>query len=140
MKFLTRHDPFWNIVHNFWDYNLPTTGTALENVPLPPSTDVVEKENEWTFLLDMPGVEDKDIVIKVEGATLAVSGARNARTEETREGYAYSERVHSRFERRFSLPENVDKNDITAKSRNGVLEIHLGKKTEEAPQTISVSG
>ena len=117
-----------------WD---PVTSPKAER-SLAPTADVIEKDSEWLFRVDMPGVEKGDIDIQLDGDQLVVSGRRHEHTEEKKDGYTYIERVDGILERRFVLPETAHRDRISAKTKNGVLEIHVEKQPEVKPRKISV--
>ncbi len=128
-----KYDPFYSLA-KLWE---PGVRPAAEQY-LTPLADIVEKDDEWVFRVDMPGVDKDHINIHVDGDQLVVSGNRHEKTEEKKDGYTYFERVDGNFERRFVLPETSDRGDISAKTKNGVLEIHIGKQPEVKPRRIAI--
>ena len=130
----TRSDPFYSLMNRLWDPTFPTTGDHS----LTPAADIIEKDGEWLFRVDMPGVEKENIDIQVDGDQLVVSGKRHEEVEDKKDGYTYIERVDGRFERRFTLPETADREKITAKTKSGVLDIHVGKQPEAKPRRIAI--
>ena len=133
--YLTQYDPFWNLARKLWEPTLAPPGTGHH---LAPAADIVEESDKWVFRVDMPGVEKDDINIQVDGDHLVMSGERHERKEANEDGYTCIERVDGTFERRFVLPENVHRDKVSAKTRNGVLEVHVGKKPEVKPRRIAV--
>jgi HSP20 family protein len=96
-----------------------------------PAVDVKEEENRFLIIADVPGVEPADIKVHMEKGMLSIEGERHEEHKEEKEGYKRIERVSGSFNRRFNLPDTADADNITAKSRNGTLEISIPKR--EAP-------
>ena len=87
--------------------------------------------------LEVPGVEQKDIELSLEGATLTLKGERK---EQPLEGYSVhrKERTAFRFARSFTLPAKVDGEGVTAELKQGVLTVTLPKAKEAQPRQINV--
>lgn len=91
-----------------------------------PACDIVESEDEYKILLDLPGLTKKEINIALKDQVLTIKGER---TEELNEGESYrrQERTSGVFSRSFALPENVNTTETDARFRNGVLTIAMPK-------------
>ncbi len=100
-----------------------------------PAADVVEDSDRYRVLLDIPGVDPGTIDVHVENGTLVISGQREASDNEH---YRRQERPGGAFERRFGLPESVDSEAISAKSRHGVLEVTIPKRRQSLARKITV--
>lgn len=96
-----------------------------------PAVDVKEEDNRFLIIADVPGVDPADIKVHMEEGMLSIEGERHEEHKEEKEGYKRIERVSGSFHRRFNLPDTADADNITAKSRNGTLEISIPKR--EAP-------
>ena len=106
--------------------------------PWTPAVDIVETENEMLLKMDVPGIELKDIEIRLENDTLTVSGGRKFESEADRKGYHRIERSYGTFARSFTLPNTLDTEHVRADYRNGVLVITLPKKELAKPRSIKV--
>ncbi len=95
-----------------------------------PKVDIKEEEKEFVVFADIPGVDPNDIDIEMDGNTLTVKGERKSDKEEKSKNYYRLERTTGKFYRQFTLPESVDSAKISAKTKNGVLAIHLPKAEE----------
>jgi len=104
-----------------------------------PSVDVFEKEGNLVIQADIPGVDEKDIDLKVEGNILTIKGERKAEDEVSSAGYRQLEGSYGPFARSFSLPESTDLDKITANYRYGVLTLTFPPKPEVKPRTIKVN-
>jgi len=92
-----------------------------------PTINTREGEFAYHIEVDLPGVKKEDIDIQVEDSTLIVSGERKVKEEIKEENYYKVESSFGSFQRSFSLPENVDVENIHAESQDGVLEVIVPK-------------
>ena len=104
-----------------------------------PKVDVEEEKDSYRLHADLPGLDKKDINVKVENGVLTISGEKNiVKKDRKKDEYAYYERSYGKFSRSFQLPEHVDENNIKAGYKNGVLDLTI-KKTEKArPKQIDI--
>ncbi len=103
-----------------------------------PPVDIIEQDNAFVILADVPGVDPGNIEINMENGVLSIKGERPG--SEDRRGLKRVERARGTFYRRFSLPDSADPEGITARSRFGVLEITIPKVEKIRPRRISVEG
>lgn len=104
-----------------------------------PAVDIYEDEQSITLKLDVAGIDEKDIDVKLENNTLSISGERKFESAEKTENYRRVERRYGRFGRAFTLPQTVDHESVTAKYDHGVLKIRLVKKAEAKPKQIKIN-
>ncbi|UCC40987.1 MAG: Hsp20/alpha crystallin family protein [Candidatus Aminicenantes bacterium] len=103
-----------------------------------PSVDIYETENEIVLTAEVPGIEDKNIEIKIEDNTLSIKGERKIEKDTTEENYHRIERAYGSFYRSFTIPHNVDQDKIQAEHESGVLKIKMPKKAELKPQKVKI--
>jgi len=103
-----------------------------------PAVDIYETENELVLTAELPGVEEKDVEIKIEDNTLSLKGERKFEKETREENYHRIERAYGSFYRSFSLPNYVDQEKISAEYENGLLKIHMPKKAEVKPKKVKI--
>jgi HSP20 family protein len=103
-----------------------------------PSVDIYETENEVVLTAEVPGIEEKDIEIKVEDNTLTIKGERKFEKETHEENYHRIERSYGSFFRSFGLPNYVDQDRIEAQHENGVLKIRMPKRAELKPRQVKI--
>ena len=103
-----------------------------------PAVDVYEDEQKLVLKLEVPGIRQEDLDIRVEGRTLTVKGERRFEAEEKEENFQRIERRFGSFSRSFTLPATVSTEDVAAVSADGVLNISLAKKPEAKPKQITV--
>ena len=112
---------------------------ALTTTGFAPPVDVYEDEHDFTLKIEVPGVEERDIDVRIENNTLIVHGERKFEKEEKEENYRRVERQYGSFTRSFTLPNSVDPGQVSAHYDKGVLKINLGKKAEAKPKQIKVT-
>jgi HSP20 family protein len=103
-----------------------------------PDFDLVETDAEIRIKADLPGVEEKDIEVTLDGGALTIRGERRAEKEEKRGGYEWSERRFGSFQRRLELPCEVQSDKVQAKFSKGVLEITLPKSETARRKSVTV--
>jgi len=103
-----------------------------------PTVDIHEEQDKFVVRADLPGVESKDISITAENRVLTLRGQRQFERSEHQKGFERLERVEGSFLRRFTLPNNVQDDQIKARHVNGVLEVTIPKTPTPEPHRVSV--
>jgi len=143
---LVRYEP-WNMLqqlqremNTLFENRFPAEGenSNVATSDWAPAVDIKEEDDRFLVMADIPGVEPKDIEVSMENGILSIKGERKSEHTEEKEGYKRIERVYGTFHRRFTLPESADPDGITAKSKNGTLEIVIPKRESVQPRRISV--
>src|SRR5204863_3463175 len=138
MTVLTRWDPFREFttlqdrMNRLFQDSFGNQGReeALATSSFAPAVDVYEDEHKITLKIEVPGIDEKDIDIRVENNLLTVHGERKFEKEEKEENYRRVERQYGSFTRSFNLPNTVDAENISAEYDRGVLKVQLAKKAE----------
>jgi HSP20 family protein len=112
---------------------------ALTTTSFAPPVDIYEDEHTITLKLEVPGIDEKDIDVRIEGNTLTVQGERTIDKEEKEENFCRVERQYGSFTRSFTLPGSVDPGQVSAHYDKGMLKISLAKKAEAKPKQIKVN-
>src|ERR1700731_1743276 len=150
MTLLTRREPFRefstqqdgiNRLNRFFreSYNSEGPEEAFTTTNYAPPVDIYEGEHNITLKIDVPGIDEKDIDVRIEGNTLTVHGERKIEKEEKEENFRRVERQYGSFTRSFTLPSSVDPGQVSAHYEKGVLKITLAKKAEAKPKQIKVN-
>lgn len=105
-----------------------------------PAVDMVDKEGAYEITAELPGLDEKDIEVKLADGGLTIKGEKQEEKEEKKKDYYLHERRFGAFERSFRLPEGVDADKIEAKFLKGVLTVTLPKTPEarKAEKKIAV--
>ena len=104
-----------------------------------PAVDVVENDNAITIKAELPGIEARDVAITVENNLLTLKGERRFVGEVKKENYHRLERAYGTFARGFTLPGNVDAENIKAEFKNGLLIVTLPKRAGLKGKAIEVT-
>ncbi len=104
-----------------------------------PAVDIYETENAVVLTAELPGMEEKDIQLKIEDNNLVLKGERKFEKETKEENYYRVERAYGSFYRSFTIPTAVDQEKITAEYNNGVLKVTMPKKEEIKPKEIKIT-
>jgi len=107
-----------------------------------PAVDITEKDKSYEITAEVPGMDQKDIEVKLSNGSLIIKGEKQEDKEEKRKGYYLSERHYGSFERVFNLPKGIDADKIDASFSKGVLCISLPKKPEamKADKVVPIKG
>ena len=105
-----------------------------------PAVDIKEEPNQFVIHADLPGVDVKDIEVSLENGVLTLKGQRASEKKEETEQYRRVERVRGTFLRRFSLPDVADAEKVSAKCKDGVLEVVVPKREAAQPRRIAIEG
>src|SRR6478609_1210681 len=150
MTLLTRWEPFrefssmqdrMNRLNRFVRESYSPEGPeeALTTTSFAPPVDIYEDEHTIALKMEVPGIDEKDIDVRVENNTLTVHGERKIEKEEKEENFRRVERQYGEFTRSFTLPSSVDLAQVSAHYDKGVLKINLAKKAEAKPKQVKVT-
>lgn len=114
------------------------SGEELREGVWQPPVDIFEDENSVVIKVELPGIDQKDIEVRIEDNTLTLRGERKHDTDVKKENYHRIERYYGGFQRSFSLPHTVDQEKVKAACERGVLTITLPKREETKPKQINV--
>jgi HSP20 family protein len=146
MTFVTRWDPFREYVSMqdrvnrlFRESQNGGQEESLTSSTFAPAVDVYEDAQNVVLKIEVPGIEEKDIDVRIENNTLTVQGERKFEKEEKEENFRRVESRYGSFTRTFTLPNTVDSDQVEANYDKGVLRIQLAKKSEAKPKQIRVN-
>jgi len=103
-----------------------------------PTANVSETDAEYLVKAELPGVEKKDVEVKVEEGVLTIRGERHYEKKHDSEKQHRVESFYGSFARSFTVPADVDASRISAESKDGVLTVHLPKAEQKKPKAIDV--
>ena len=127
---LTKFDPFKEFRSLEQRINEAFSSDLTKDVLTDFTPTVNTREGEFAYHIDvdLPGVKKEDISVKVDDNVLTLKGERKSKKEVKKEDYYKMESSFGSFTRSFTLPNNIDVENIHAESKEGVLEITLPKK------------
>jgi HSP20 family molecular chaperone IbpA len=103
-----------------------------------PTSDIFETEDALTVILEMPGVEKKDVNIALEDDILRIDGQIDFAKYQGMEP-VYTEYNVGHYARSFTLSGKIDRDGISAQLEDGVLTLTLPKARESTPRRIAVN-
>lgn len=120
-----------------------------------PAVDVTENNDSYVFDMDLPGRSEKDVNVELKDDVLTIESAKEAEKTESNEAkkdekteeksekdspkFLLRERRHSDFTRRFTLPADINSDNVKAEFKNGVLTVRIGKTPKAAPKKIEIT-
>lgn len=113
-------------------------GESLDDMKMP-TTDIVELDNSFKILVELPGVSKEDISLNIENGHLFISAEHKHHVEDKKGEYTRIERKYKGFQRTIPLPNNASSSNVKAKYENGILEVILEKKKLEGSSQISIT-
>ena len=121
-------DNFWNIDHRF-----------NQNLNFNPNFKITENENSYFILVDLPGMDKKDIDVSVSDGMITISGERKSIINQ-KDTFSRDEQMkYGEFKKSFYLPEDGDVDKINAKMSNGSLSIEMLKSKKISADIKKIS-
>ncbi len=102
-----------------------------------PEVDILERSDGYVIYADLPGADDKTVDVRFERGNLTLD-ARLATVPDEAWNPLHAEYRAGTYHREFRVSEDIDSSGVSAKMRNGVLELHLPKSAEKQPRAIPV--
>lgn len=136
---LTQFDKDWG---NIWERGLAgalfdTPARFFDNMAFP-KVDISESKKEIIINAEIPGVDNKDIDVSIDGRYLSIKGEKKQEKEEKDSNYHMIERSYGSFQRTVELPADVDEENVEAKYKRGILKIKLKKVKGSETRKIEV--
>ena len=103
-----------------------------------PNVDIYEDKEEIVCWAELPGLDIKDVEIRLDDSVLTIQGERKLMREDKKENYQRVESNYGSFSRSFTMPSTIDRDRIRAEFKNGILEIHIPKRPEAKGRTIPI--
>ncbi len=143
MQLWNRFHEFENMLERFThasDKELTkATSSDLGLAEWAPTVDIEEEENKYLIKADLPGVDKKDIEVKLEDGVLSIRGEKNVERETGKGTKRHrSERFHGVFARSFTMPATVEPDKVDASYKDGVLSLVIPKSHESRPRAIDI--
>ena len=110
-----------------------------ESLDWTPVVDILEANEHVEIRAEIPGLSEKDVQVSVTDDVLTLKGEKTQESDENDQKYHRVERSYGRFQRSFTLPANLDPEDIKAKFTNGVLIVSIPKAKAVQPKEIQIN-
>ena len=144
---MTRFDPFRefaNLQERMEYFNRLLSGAvdseAKPKIDFVPTVNTREADDAYYIEVDLPGVKKEDVSIDVNENIITISGERKLEDERKDDEFYRVESVYGKFERSFTLPDDVDTDKIEAHMEDGVLTVKIPKVqvVDKAPKKIEI--
>jgi HSP20 family protein len=121
-----------------WFDRFPLSRDFFSDSPARPMIETRIEDGKFIVRADLPGIDPKDVDIKVVGDVLTIKGSREAKHETKNADYMRREIRYGSFERSIGLPEGIKADDLKAIYRNGVLELAAPMPQDAAPKEVKI--
>ena len=130
-----------NDINRFFDqwYRPARYRAESETLDWVPVVDILEADGHIEIRAEMPGLSEQDVQVSVTDDVLTLKGDKIQESEDKDQKYHRVERSYGRFQRSFTLPANLDPEDIKAKFTHGVLTVSIPKVKEVEPKEVQIS-
>lgn len=141
---LTRRDPFGSLFDEFFTDFFARGGVpAARGTELPSAArarmDVIDKNDRFEVLVDLPGVKKDDIQVTIEGSRVAINAeTKTVKEEKDGDRVLHSERFAASYARTFELPAEVTEDGADANFDNGVLTLTLPKRATVTSKRLAI--
>ena len=145
MRTIARWEPFRGVstlqeqVNRLFNEAFDRKGEESSLSAWAPAVDIQETEQELVVKADLPGIDPKDLDIRVENNLLTIRGERKFEKKVNEDSYLRVERSYGSFARSFTLANTVNSEAIQADYQNGVLTLTIPKREEAKPKQIKVN-
>lgn len=131
----------FNSLFDEMDSNVMPSAARFERAISMPRVDVTEKKDDYELAMELPGLNENDVQIELKDKVLSIASHKEeSKKEDKKDGtYLIKERRSFDFERRFTLPEDIDEEAVTADFANGILTVKIPRKALAAPKRICIS-
>ncbi len=130
-------------MEHFFDDMIPFSWTRENGGNLmdtwTPTSDISEDEKEYLVVMDLPGIDKKDIKVNFQDGRLTVTGESQKEEKQEKKDYIRRERFKGSFYRSFTLPESIKEDDIKADFKEGVLKVHIPKAEVSKPKEVNIN-
>lgn len=133
-------DEFDNVFDRFFKEPFFSDSSLFRKDSFLPVCNIEEKDKQYLIEAEMPGVDPDNIEIEIDGKQLSIKGTKEEKveTEDEEKQMHMVERSYGSFYRSFTLPDNIDPDNITADYKNGVLYIDIPKLESEQTRRIKI--
>jgi len=130
-----------NRVNRLFDDMFPEIGQGEDMgiMEWRPMVDTYEKDDAIVVNAELPGVNKEDISVDVKNNILTISGERKHEEDVNEDKYFRKERFYGKFQRSFTLPDNVDSEKVDAAYKDGVLEVTIPKTEQGTTKKIEIN-
>jgi len=130
------HDRINRLFENSYYGNNEREADAVANWY--PPTDIIETKDNYILKLEVPGMKKEDVNIELKANVLTIKGERKEEKEIKEENYHRIESFSGAFSRSFTMPDNIDSQNVFASMKDGVLELKIAKAEDKKSKCIAI--
>lgn len=131
-------DIFDNFFNDIIDFSYPLTFSSDGQKTFLPKADVFESDSEYCIEVELPGVLQENIDLKINNNMLTIEAKKENIETKKNKNYHIQERYYGSFSRSISLPSNINEESIDANFKNGILSIKIPKKEQTKTKKITI--
>lgn len=124
----------WEAVNDF----LPFWRRRKFQADIMPSLDLSSDEKAYALSMELPGVDPENVSVEVHDHVLVIAGEKKQENAAEEKNQHVLERCYGSFQRAIALPEDADVDAITARCKNGVLQVTMPRKATPENQAKSI--
>ncbi len=139
VEFYTPFKEMQRMIDRIFDefpYEWPTLSRGTKE--LIPAMDIFETDKGYEVEAEIPGIKREDIEVNINDRILTIKGEKKDERDEEKKGSKILERIYGTFERSFTMPEDADKDNISAKYENGILRLMIPKRPESKSKKVKI--
>ena len=129
-------DPFRSLLDRFFR-EAPEGWRSLQSFTTP-QVDITETADEYRIHAELPGVSKDDVSVELEHGSLTIRGEKKSQRDEKNEKGRRLECSYGAFSRSFSLPADADADRISAKFKDGVLDVAIKRTAASKPKQVAI--
>ena len=112
--------------------------SPMQKFAVKPDVDIIDAENNLRVEIECAGMSPDDIDVTIEGRMLVISGEKKTSRNDEQDKYLRAERLYGKFVRSFTVPENLDLSQASAKAENGVVVVTIPREEKEVSQKLKI--
>jgi HSP20 family protein len=137
-ELLSTQDRFNELFNQTFSQFFGPESRELNKSSWAPAVDIYETANNLVIKAELPGIDPKDVDVRIENGLLTVTGERKFEKDVKEGNYHRVERSYGSFVRSFNLPPTINSEDVNAEYKDGVLTLTMAKREEAKPKSIKI--
>ncbi|WP_413111304.1 Hsp20/alpha crystallin family protein [Thaumasiovibrio sp. DFM-14] len=130
---------YWTDFNRMFEHAFPSIRYNAGTESFSPRVDIIEQENQYQIAADLPGVDKKDLKVRISNGTLFIEATTSKNIDKTENGkVVHKERYNGKMMRSFFLGNNIQQQDIKAEFKDGVLHISVPKVTPDQGENSEI--
>lgn len=124
--------------YNIFDIQPSSPSTDIEKLIINPSIDIIEDEQSYKAVVEMPGIDEKNIKVNINNGILSIQSKKEISKKDEGKNYISREISYGTYDRKISLPDYVDTENAKASFKKGMLWVTFPKKVDSGAQQLEI--